>query len=58
MNNRVLEFGIYKGQSISDIIKKDPQYVAWCLNNMNRRAFKLNKEEKELYNQSIKEIKQ
>lgn len=57
MNNRVFEFGIYKGQSISGIIKKDPQYVAWCLNNMSRRAFKLNKEEKELYNQSIKEIK-
>lgn len=55
MNNRIFDFGVYKGQSISDIIKKDPQYITWCLNNVSKKRFKLNKEEKELYGRYIGE---
>jgi hypothetical protein len=30
----VLKFGQYKGESINEVIKTDPEYIVWCLKNL------------------------
>lgn len=39
--NGVLEFGKYKGQTIQQVMKSDPNYLHWALQNIP--DFKLNK---------------
>lgn len=36
----ILKFGKYKGQKVKEIAKRDPNYLRWCLNNID--SFKLN----------------
>ena len=31
-----IDFGKYKSQYISDILKTDPQYILWCIVNLNK----------------------
>jgi hypothetical protein len=45
--NIVLGFGKYKGQTIKDVIRVDPDYILWCVDNIE--WFELDEEsEKEL----------
>ena len=37
-----LKFGKYKGEYVQDVIEKDPDYLLWCLDNID--WFKLTKE--------------
>lgn len=39
-----LQFGKYKGEQVQDIIEKDPDYIRWCLDNID--WFGLTKEAK------------
>lgn len=36
-----LTFGKYRGRSIQDVLQKEPQYIQWCLQNVE--GFKLDK---------------
>ena len=45
-------FGQYKGKCISEIMMTDFQYIKWCIDNISE--FKMNEEEKALYNTSWK----
>ena len=47
MENRVFQFGKYKGEDIKYVILTDVSYVAWCLANIP--GFILSDEEWELY---------
>lgn len=31
----IITFGRYKGEYISDIIKDDPNYLAWCIDSID-----------------------
>jgi len=42
-------FGMYKGQKVNDIIKQNPSYIRWCLNNVS--YFTLDDNQKELLNE-------
>lgn len=42
-------FGKYKGTEISDIIRRDTDYVTWCLSNIS--TFRLTKGEVALFNE-------
>lgn len=37
----VVKFGINKGMTIGDIMKTNPKYIDWCINNF--KGFKLYK---------------
>ena len=45
-------FGQYKGKCIGEIMMTDFQYIKWCIDNIPE--FKMNEEEKALYNTSWK----
>lgn len=33
--NDAMPYGKYKGQSVGSIIQSDPEYLQWCINNVN-----------------------
>lgn len=33
--NDAMPYGKYKGQTIGSIIQSDPEYLQWCINNVN-----------------------
>lgn len=35
----VLQFGKYTGQLMADVVKADPGYVRWCVDNLNHVEF-------------------
>lgn len=43
MTKRLIDFGKYRGQSVPDVIRSDPQYLLWAHNNTDR--FKLTEDE-------------
>lgn len=34
---KTFDFGKYKGSSVEDVLKTDPQYIMWCWVNVERR---------------------
>lgn len=36
----MLTFGKYKGQRVSDILERDPDYIAWCTENISWFRFR------------------
>lgn len=46
MENRILQFGKYKGKFIPSVIEDDPQYIQWAYTNLER--FSLTEQEKYL----------
>lgn len=46
-----IEFGVYKGESIESVIRKDPHYIEWAMKNVKK--FKLTKEEKKLLSENL-----
>ena len=46
---RYINFGKYKGQTIEDLLQKDPKYLSWAIeNNVAGVASKLTQQEKDL----------
>ena len=43
----------YKGQTVEDVIDKDPQYIDWCVNN---DILMLKKEQSYIYKKSWKKL--
>ena len=43
--NSVMPFGKYKGQLVGDIIRDDPNYLLWCIDNL---SFEIDEECQEL----------
>jgi len=37
----IINFGVYKGETIGYVMKTEPQYIDWCIKNF--RGFKLYK---------------
>ena len=46
-----LTFGRYKGKILRNIIKKDPDYIAWCFDNI--KWFDLHTEADEFLQQNL-----
>lgn len=53
---RRFSFGMYKFNLIKDVIKDDPFYIKWCLQNVD--GFYLTGEEEVLYKQSLSYYKE
>ena len=53
-NTRRLMFGKYQGEPVWDIIKKDPQYISWCTDNIDN--FKLSEKEISYCNNCLRKI--
>lgn len=53
--DRKFTFGKHKGEFILEVIKKDRQYIKWCITNIN--WFKLNDVEQHCFDQTIKSQK-
>lgn len=51
--SRKFTFGKYKGELIIEVIRMKPWYIEWLLKRV--QWFKLNKEEEEFYNQTVKD---
>ena len=46
---RYINFGKYKGQTIEDLLQKDPKYLSWAIeNNVAGVVSKLTQQEKDL----------
>jgi hypothetical protein len=43
--NIILSFGKYEGQTIKDVIRVDPDYILWCIDNIE--WFELDEEAEE-----------
>lgn len=37
--NDIINFGVYKGHTIGEVMKVEPQYIEWCIKNF--KGFKL-----------------
>ena len=37
--NDIINFGLYKGRTIGDVMKMEPSYIDWCIKNF--KGFKL-----------------
>lgn len=53
-NSRRLMFDKYQGEPVWDIIKKDPEYISWCNDNIDN--FKLTYKEIGYYNYCLRHI--
>ena len=52
--NSVFDFGKNEGKKVKDVLKEDPMYIAWCLQNID--WFKIDTDATTIYENAIREL--